>query len=91
MTDNKTYLFEFSYGRRTQEIGFISDILANFDNDILTGVTILANNNIYNLEFLLLLSFEKDSKKFDDWLFRMYPSKKANFMFNYSPEEIITN
>lgn len=91
MTGDKTYLFEFIYGKRTDELDFISDLLQSFDNNSLTGITLLANNNVYNLEFLLLLVFEKDSQKFDNWLVTNYPKKKNNFKFNYFTKEIIDN
>ncbi|MGY0035154.1 toll/interleukin-1 receptor domain-containing protein [Pedobacter sp. NJ-S-72] len=91
MINHKTYLFEFSYRERTEELNFISDILKRFDTNTLTGITILANNNIYKLEFLLLLVFEKKSEIFDKWLIETYPQKKNNLKFNYSLSEIVAN
>lgn len=86
---SKTYLFEFSYGKRTEETKFITDILNTFNENTLTGVTIFVNDNIYNLEFLLLLVFEKENEKFDDWMLSKYPKKNLNFKFNYSTSDII--
>lgn len=90
-TPTKTYLFSLSYENRTQEKNFINDILNNFNNTELTGITILVNNNPYHLEFLLLLIFEKSDNKFDQWLQAHYSNKKVNYLFNYSLDEIVYN
>ncbi|WP_294329403.1 toll/interleukin-1 receptor domain-containing protein [uncultured Chryseobacterium sp.] len=82
----KNYLFELSYGNRVNEKDFINSILQNFDNQTLTGITMFVNNNIYNLEFLLLLYFEKDDKVFDVWLEQNFQQKKR--VFNYTPTTI---
>ncbi len=87
----KSYLFNLSYAKRTEEREFIKDILTNFNNEELTGITVLVNNNPYYLEFLLLLVFEKSDDRFDDWLTKQYPGKKNNYLFNYGLEEIIFN
>lgn len=85
----KSYLFNLSYGHRVNELKFIKDILSGFNNETLTGVVSLVNNNPYNLEFLLYLAFEKEDYLFDQWLDKYYPQKKLNYLFNYSLDEII--
>lgn len=87
----KSYLFNLSYGRRGEELPFIKDVLINFINKELTGITILVNNNPYNFEFLLLLVFEKSDVQFDNWLNKNYPDKKVNYLFNYSMDDIVFN
>ncbi|MRG48991.1 TIR domain-containing protein [Chitinophaga sp. SYP-B3965] len=87
----KFYLFNLSYARRTDELEFIKSILARFNNEELTGITLLVNNNPYNLEFLLLVIFEKNDTEFDSWLGIHYPQKKMNYLFNYSIDDIIFN
>lgn len=90
-TDSKSYLFNLSYGGRMNELKFIIDILLAFDNETLTGVTIFVNNNPYNLEFLLFLSFEKKDIDYDFWLSSNYPNKKVDYLFNYTLSDIIGN
>ena len=89
--DTKSYLIELSYGGRMSEIQFISDILSRFDNETLTGITVLVNNNPYNLEFLLFLAFEKCDVDFDAWITNHYPDKRMNYLFNYSISDVIEN
>lgn len=87
----KFYLFNCSYAARTSELGFIQKLLSCFNHDELTGITLLVNNNPYNLEFLMVLIFEKNDIAFDHWLNTHYPDKKVSYLFNYSMDEIVTN
>ncbi|SDG15723.1 toll/interleukin-1 receptor domain-containing protein [Chitinophaga filiformis] len=93
MKNNSTkfYLFNCSYAERTNELGFIQKLLASFNHDELTGITLLVNNNPYNFEFLMLLIFEQNDMAFDNWLSIYYPNKKVSYLFNYSMDEIVAN
>ncbi|WP_165750564.1 toll/interleukin-1 receptor domain-containing protein [Cellulophaga sp. Z1A5H] len=87
--NTKSYLFELDYGKRMESKPFLIDLMSNFDNQSLTGITFLVNNNPYNFEFLLLLVFEKQDKEFDHWLNNSYPKMKYRFLYNYSTDDIV--
>lgn len=91
MTHPASCLFSLSYEKRNGEKEFIKDILLNFNNGEITSKTILVDNNIYHLDFLLLLTFENENKRFDSWLSFHYPKKKYNYLFNYSLEDILND
>lgn len=88
---NKSYLFEFDYGKRMSYRPFLIELMDEFDKNSLTGITFFINNNPYNLEFLLLLVFEKEDEKFDKWLKNNFPKYSYKFLFNYTLEELINN
>lgn len=87
----KFYLINCSYAERSRELIFIKDLLARFSNEELTGITAFVNNNPYNLEFLLLLIFEKSDEAFDNWIATHYPEKKVSYLFNYTLDDIVSN
>ncbi|MBH3439630.1 toll/interleukin-1 receptor domain-containing protein [Pseudomonas luteola] len=74
-----TFIIHLDYGNRGEERNFVADVLDTFDKNTLCGANLFINNDPYNLELLLSLSFEKDGNKFEEWLKENYPSKKREY------------
>ena len=75
ISKDKSYLFSLDYGNREVEKEFVRAVLTEFDRFSLTGIGIFVNNNPYNFELYLALSFEKEDRAFDEWLNSTFPHK----------------
>lgn len=53
----QTLVFEADYGNRPRLYAAVEPLLERYDKDVLTGVCLFVNNNPYNLEVFLSLTF----------------------------------
>lgn len=81
-----TYVFDLSYKKRTMEKRFIKDIITQFDKE-LSGIHLAVCNNIYSLEFLLVIDFERNNN-FESWLEQNYPDYISKRKYNYYLRDI---
>lgn len=60
---DKSYMWQGEYGKRNHLIPVFSEILDNQDATSLTMLALFINNNPYNFEFFIALSYEKLEKE----------------------------